>query len=122
MVSLFTFHVIFISFSGFTNDTRRLTPRPLLAAAAWKIVRSWLGPEAISKLKFASRAEVQMFISLEYLPPHMGGTVSFFFIFSTYTCDALNFTNSFKLLVFSHWLLSVTWGSFSAESERFRVD
>ncbi|XP_037542413.1 motile sperm domain-containing protein 2 [Nematolebias whitei] len=47
---------------------------PWIMNAAWKIVRSWLGPEAISKLKFASRAEIQMFISLEYLPPHMGGT------------------------------------------------
>lgn len=101
---MFAFHVIFIFFSGFTN-TRRLTRQPVLAAAAWKIVRSWLGPEAISKLKFASRTEVHMFISLEYLPPHMGGTVSFFLLlFFTYTSDALN---SFKLLVFStgHFLL-----------------
>uniref|UniRef100_A0A673ASX6 Motile sperm domain containing 2 n=1 Tax=Sphaeramia orbicularis TaxID=375764 RepID=A0A673ASX6_9TELE len=46
-------------------------------SAAWKIVKSWLGPEAISKLKFASRSEVQTFIDLEYLPPHMGGTDPF---------------------------------------------
>lgn len=45
------------------------------AAAAWKIVKSWLGPEAISKLKFASKSEVQNFVNLEYLPPHLGGTV-----------------------------------------------
>nr|XP_014352344.1 PREDICTED: motile sperm domain-containing protein 2 isoform X2 [Latimeria chalumnae] len=41
--------------------------------SAWKIVRSWLGPEAVSKLKFASRSEIQEYISVEYLPPHMGG-------------------------------------------------
>uniref|UniRef100_A0A8C9WUI5 Motile sperm domain containing 2 n=1 Tax=Sander lucioperca TaxID=283035 RepID=A0A8C9WUI5_SANLU len=45
--------------------------------SAWKIVRSWLGPEAISKLKFASKSEVQGFIGPEYLPPHMGGTDPF---------------------------------------------
>uniref|UniRef100_A0A8D3B5J2 Motile sperm domain containing 2 n=1 Tax=Scophthalmus maximus TaxID=52904 RepID=A0A8D3B5J2_SCOMX len=46
-------------------------------SAAWKIVKSWLGPEAISKLKFASKSEVQTFIGPEYLPPHMGGTDPF---------------------------------------------
>uniref|UniRef100_A0A3P9J8X2 Motile sperm domain containing 2 n=1 Tax=Oryzias latipes TaxID=8090 RepID=A0A3P9J8X2_ORYLA len=49
----------------------------LFLAAAWKIVRSWLGPEAISKLKFASKAEVLNYIDPEYLPPHMGGTDPF---------------------------------------------
>lgn len=47
----------------------------LCISAAWKIVKSWLGPEAISKLRFASKSEVQTFIGPEYLPPHMGGTV-----------------------------------------------
>ncbi|XP_029348739.1 motile sperm domain-containing protein 2 [Echeneis naucrates] len=50
---------------------------PWIMNAAWKIVKSWLGPEAISKLKFASKSEVQNFIGLEYLPPHMGGTDPF---------------------------------------------
>ncbi|KAG7502905.1 hypothetical protein JOB18_028576 [Solea senegalensis] len=50
---------------------------PWIMNAAWKIVRSWLGPEAISKLKFASRSEVQTFIGPEYLPLHMGGTDPF---------------------------------------------
>ena len=44
-------------------------------AAVWKIVKTWLGPEAVSKLKFSSRSEVQTFIDPEYLPLHMGGTV-----------------------------------------------
>ncbi|CAB1328843.1 unnamed protein product [Coregonus sp. 'balchen'] len=38
------------------------------------IVKTWLGPDAISKLKFASKNEIQTFIGPEYLPPHMGGT------------------------------------------------
>ncbi|XP_034417007.1 motile sperm domain-containing protein 2 isoform X3 [Cyclopterus lumpus] len=50
---------------------------PWIMNAAWKIVKSWLGPEAISKLKFASRSEIQGYIGLEYLPSHMGGTDPF---------------------------------------------
>ncbi|CAJ1079498.1 motile sperm domain-containing protein 2 [Xyrichtys novacula] len=50
---------------------------PWIMNAAWKIVKSWLGPEAISKLKFASRTEIQSFIDPEYLPSHMGGTDPF---------------------------------------------
>uniref|UniRef100_A0A8C4ITF0 Motile sperm domain containing 2 n=1 Tax=Dicentrarchus labrax TaxID=13489 RepID=A0A8C4ITF0_DICLA len=50
---------------------------PWIMNAAWKIVKSWLGPEAISKLKFASKSEIQTFIDPEYLPPHMGGTDPF---------------------------------------------
>lgn len=47
---------------------------PWIMNAAWKIVKTWLGPEAISKLKFASRTEILNYIGPEYLPPHMGGT------------------------------------------------
>lgn len=50
---------------------------PWIMNAAWKIVKSWLGPEAISKLRFTTRNEVQTFIGPEYLPPHMGGTDPF---------------------------------------------
>ncbi|XP_029314647.1 motile sperm domain-containing protein 2 isoform X2 [Cottoperca gobio] len=50
---------------------------PWIMNAAWKIVKSWLGPEAISKLKFASKSEIQGYIGPEYLPPHMGGTDPF---------------------------------------------
>ncbi|XP_021177526.2 motile sperm domain-containing protein 2 [Fundulus heteroclitus] len=50
---------------------------PWIMNAAWRIVKSWLGPEAIAKLKFASKAEVQTFIDPEYLPPHLGGTDPF---------------------------------------------
>ncbi|MEQ2290726.1 hypothetical protein AMECASPLE_006040 [Ameca splendens] len=57
---------------------------PWIMNAAWKIVKSWLGPEAIAKLKFASKAEVQTFIGPEYLPPHLGGTDLF-----TYTYPPL---------------------------------
>nr|DBA34380.1 TPA: hypothetical protein GDO54_001942 [Pyxicephalus adspersus] len=45
--------------------------------SAFKIVKGWLGPEAINMLKFVNRNEVQDYISSEYLPPHMGGTDPF---------------------------------------------
>ncbi|KAK7939227.1 hypothetical protein WMY93_002553 [Mugilogobius chulae] len=46
---------------------------PWIMNAAWKIVKSWLGPEAISKLRFASKSEIQTYINPEYLPPSLGG-------------------------------------------------
>lgn len=50
---------------------------PWIMNAAFKIVKTWLGPEAVSLLKFTSKNEVQDYVSVEYLPPHMGGTDPF---------------------------------------------
>lgn len=50
----------------------------VFSSAAFKVVKGWLGPEAVSLLKFTSKNEVQEYVSVEYLPPHMGGTVSIF--------------------------------------------
>ncbi|XP_003791903.1 motile sperm domain-containing protein 2 isoform X2 [Otolemur garnettii] len=50
---------------------------PWLMNAAFKIVKSWLGPEAMSLLKFTGKNEVQDYVSVEYLPPHMGGADPF---------------------------------------------
>ncbi|XP_037013373.2 motile sperm domain-containing protein 2 isoform X2 [Artibeus jamaicensis] len=50
---------------------------PWIMNAAFRIVKSWLGPEAVSLLKFTSKNEVQDYVSVEYLPPHMGGTDPF---------------------------------------------
>ncbi|KAM6097221.1 motile sperm domain-containing protein 2 isoform 2-T2 [Chlamydotis macqueenii] len=47
---------------------------PWIMNAAFKIVKGWLGPEAISMLKFTNKSDVQEYINGEYLPPHMGGT------------------------------------------------
>uniref|UniRef100_A0A4W4FSC0 CRAL-TRIO domain-containing protein n=1 Tax=Electrophorus electricus TaxID=8005 RepID=A0A4W4FSC0_ELEEL len=49
----------------------------LFVTAAWKIVKTWLGPEAISKLKFVSKSDIQTYISPEHLPPQMGGMDQF---------------------------------------------
>ncbi|KAL4608873.1 motile sperm domain-containing protein 2-like [Arapaima gigas] len=50
---------------------------PWIMNAAWKIVKTWLSPEAISKLKFVSKSDILTYIEPEHLPPHMGGTDSF---------------------------------------------
>ncbi|KAK6485527.1 motile sperm domain-containing protein 2-like isoform X1 [Huso huso] len=50
---------------------------PWIMSAAWRIVKTWLGPEAISKLKFVGKNEVQEYIDAEHLPIHMGGTDTF---------------------------------------------
>ncbi|KAB0342956.1 hypothetical protein FD754_019882, partial [Muntiacus muntjak] len=47
---------------------------PWIMNAAFKIVKTWLGPEAVSLLKFTSKNDIQDYVSVEYLPPHMGGT------------------------------------------------
>ncbi|XP_056145375.1 motile sperm domain-containing protein 2 [Lampris incognitus] len=58
-------------------STMIIVDMPWIMNAAWKIVKTWLGPEAISKLKFASKTDIQTYIGPEYLPPHMGGTDPF---------------------------------------------
>ncbi|XP_062390607.1 motile sperm domain-containing protein 2 [Sardina pilchardus] len=50
---------------------------PWIMNAAWKIVKTWLGPEAISKLKFVNKSDMQTYVGPEHLPPHMGGTDPF---------------------------------------------
>lgn len=44
--------------------------------AAWKVVKTWLSPEAQKKLKFVNKSDIQQYIAKENLPEHMGGTVS----------------------------------------------
>ncbi len=36
-------------------------------AAAWKIVKTWLGPEALSKLKFVNKSDIQTYVGPEHL-------------------------------------------------------
>ncbi|XP_048050790.1 motile sperm domain-containing protein 2 [Megalobrama amblycephala] len=50
---------------------------PWIMNAAWKIVKTWLGPDAISKLKFVTKSDIQTYVDPEHLPPHMGGTDQF---------------------------------------------
>uniref|UniRef100_A0A6J0T8N7 Motile sperm domain-containing protein 2 isoform X1 n=2 Tax=Pogona vitticeps TaxID=103695 RepID=A0A6J0T8N7_9SAUR len=50
---------------------------PWIMNAAFKLVKSWLGPEAVTLLKLTNKNEIQQYISAEYLPPYMGGTDTF---------------------------------------------
>ncbi|XP_044286245.1 motile sperm domain-containing protein 2 isoform X2 [Varanus komodoensis] len=50
---------------------------PWVMNAAFKLVKTWLGPDAVGFLKLTSKNDVQEYISTEYLPPHMGGTDTF---------------------------------------------
>ncbi|KAG8450375.1 hypothetical protein GDO86_002867 [Hymenochirus boettgeri] len=50
---------------------------PWILNAAFKIIKSWLGPDAVNLLKFVNKSQIQDYISAEYLPPHMGGTDPF---------------------------------------------
>lgn len=76
-----------ITFSVILHFLSQLAFKNYCISAAWKIVKTWLGPEAISKLRFASKSEVQTFIGPEYLPAHMGGTVRCYSFFNgQYSC------------------------------------
>ncbi|XP_048350164.1 motile sperm domain-containing protein 2 [Sphaerodactylus townsendi] len=50
---------------------------PWIMNAAFKLVKTWLGPDAVGFLKTVSKNDIQEYISAEYLPPHMGGTDTF---------------------------------------------
>ena len=44
--------------------------------AAWKIIRSWLPPEADQFIKFVDAKSITEFVSVDQLSTSMGGTVS----------------------------------------------
>ena len=44
-------------------------------AAAWKVIKTWLSAEAISKIKFATKSDIQTYVDKDLLFEHMGGTV-----------------------------------------------
>lgn len=48
----------------------------VMISAAWKIIKTWLSPEAVKKIKFVSKNDVQEYINKDQLWEHMGGTVS----------------------------------------------
>ncbi|XP_059168080.1 motile sperm domain-containing protein 2-like isoform X3 [Physella acuta] len=54
---------------------------PWIFNAAWKLIKAWLSPEAVAKIKFVTKGDVQTYIKAEDLPPYMGGTDSFEFSF-----------------------------------------
>uniref|UniRef100_UPI00358E06CD motile sperm domain-containing protein 2 isoform X1 n=1 Tax=Myxine glutinosa TaxID=7769 RepID=UPI00358E06CD len=50
---------------------------PWIMNAAWKIVKGWLGPGAVSMLKFVGRQDISDYIDSQWLPLHMGGSDMF---------------------------------------------
>lgn len=56
-----------------------------MVLAAWKIIKTWLSPEAVKKIKFVSKNDVQEYINKDQLWEHMGGTVSKYLYIHVYT-------------------------------------
>ncbi|XP_033743770.1 motile sperm domain-containing protein 2-like isoform X2 [Pecten maximus] len=52
---------------------------PWLFNAAWKIIKAWLSPQAIQKIKFVGKSDIQEYINKDQLMEHMGGTDKFQF-------------------------------------------
>ncbi|XP_067116402.1 motile sperm domain-containing protein 2-like [Osmerus mordax] len=50
---------------------------PWIMNAAWKVIKTWLDPDAIDKLKFVSKSDIQTYVDIEHLPSYMGGTDPF---------------------------------------------
>ncbi|XP_021356599.1 motile sperm domain-containing protein 2-like isoform X2 [Mizuhopecten yessoensis] len=50
---------------------------PWLFNAAWKIIKAWLSPHAIAKIKFVTKSDIQEYINKDQLLEHMGGTDKF---------------------------------------------
>ncbi|CAL1537982.1 unnamed protein product, partial [Lymnaea stagnalis] len=60
---------------------------PWIFNAAWRVIKAWLNAEAAAKIKFVTKADVQNYIKAEDLPPYMGGTDSFEFVFKPGMCS-----------------------------------
>ncbi|KAK0064679.1 motile sperm domain-containing protein 2 [Biomphalaria pfeifferi] len=54
---------------------------PWIFNAAWRVIKSWLSAEAVAKIKFVTKTDIQNYISPEDLPPYMGGTDTFQFVY-----------------------------------------
>uniref|UniRef100_A0A4W5R8C5 Motile sperm domain containing 2 n=1 Tax=Hucho hucho TaxID=62062 RepID=A0A4W5R8C5_9TELE len=52
---------------------------PWIMNAAWKIVKNMLSQDAIDKLKFVSKSDIQNYVDGQHLPSYMGGTDPFKF-------------------------------------------
>ena len=40
---------------------------------AWNIIKTWMTPEAIARVKFVKNDELQQYVCSEFIPTHMGG-------------------------------------------------
>lgn len=62
---------------------------PWILSAAWKIVKSWLSPEAVNKIRFLSRVELTELIDENKLLIRLGGTDPYEYSYPP-TKEALN--------------------------------
>ena len=76
-------------------------------SAAWKVIKSWLSPQAVAKMKFTSKSDIQMYIDKDKLLERMGGTVSKYLGYDMDVLETVlyqNFTQfNICLLVFVWW-------------------
>ncbi|XP_068718131.1 motile sperm domain-containing protein 2-like isoform X2 [Montipora capricornis] len=63
---------------------------PWIFLAAWKIVNTWLSPEAVNKIKFLSKADLPELIDEDKLLRRLGGTDNFEYSYPP-TKEPLNF-------------------------------
>ena len=54
---------------------------PWILTAAWKIVKTWLSTEGISKIKFVNKTEILQFVNVDQLLTSMGGTDDFVYTY-----------------------------------------
>ena len=71
-----SYHIIAVAWSLSYDWTAVSRPGLNWCAAAWKVIKTWLSAEAIAKIKFATRSDVNTYIDVDQLLEHMGGTVS----------------------------------------------
>ncbi|KAK3602325.1 hypothetical protein CHS0354_007119 [Potamilus streckersoni] len=58
-------------------DKMLIYEMPWVFNAAWTIIKTWLSAEAVNKIKFAKKADIQEYINKDQLMEHMGGTDKF---------------------------------------------
>ncbi|KAK7097956.1 motile sperm domain-containing protein 2-like isoform X2 [Littorina saxatilis] len=47
---------------------------PWIFNAAWRVIKTWLSQEALARIKFATKSDIQSYIDKDQLFEHMGGT------------------------------------------------
>ncbi|KAL3880965.1 hypothetical protein ACJMK2_033166 [Sinanodonta woodiana] len=58
-------------------DKMLIYEMPWVFNAAWTIIKTWLSAEAVKRIKFVKKADIQEYINKDQLMEHMGGTDKF---------------------------------------------
>lgn len=54
---------------------------PWILNAMWKIIKGWLPPKSVDKIKFVDKKSILTYVSQDQLLPEWGGTIPFTFKF-----------------------------------------